>query len=367
MFWPLYRLHSREEPFVPVDPYRFLLFPASLADSLKQKHETLAHVLDQLLRQAYRHALLRLPSIYFSRVCRLFEDAEVSRPEIMRMIAGVQAGAELPAEWTPPVVSPALVRFKMSWEEFVESVMREWKTLNVVSALLLSAILTLFQIQDAANGPVTRPFALLSLIAALWSLSFGCVYILRFGTMRSMYKASQWAEEAQKTKTLMWWNVWVLLAMPAVWLAWSMIFFCIAILAYVWSTGSRTDVITGPSPRAELAPRIAVSIVFAVGLVYFALIIRTFKAYGGKRGHGHKHWDSARRAAGHGDAGGLRVNGNAASGGVRVSGEWVGGVGWGAARQERSDGGLQLQVNVERDLEKGEMAEERGRRVSPRL
>lgn len=57
-----------------------------------------------------------------------------------------------------------------------------------------SAILTMFQIPDAANDPVTRTAALLSLISALWSLSFGCIYILRFGTMRSMSKASQWAE-----------------------------------------------------------------------------------------------------------------------------------------------------------------------------
>ena len=52
----------------------------------------------------------------------------------------------------------------------------------------------MFQIPDAANDAITRTAALLSLVAALWSLSFGCIYILRFGTMRSMAKASRWAE-----------------------------------------------------------------------------------------------------------------------------------------------------------------------------
>ena len=43
-----------------------------------------------------------------------------------------------PDDWAPPLVSSALIRFKASWETFIDSLMREWKTLNVVSALLLS-------------------------------------------------------------------------------------------------------------------------------------------------------------------------------------------------------------------------------------
>ena len=107
------------------------------------------------------------------------------------------------------------------------------------SLLLGSTILTIFQIPDAEDDPVTRTAALLSLICALMSLSYGCMYIVRFGMMRNMFHASRWAEvsicfffatrqhmfifvqEAQKMKTSIWWNVWVLLAMPAVWMAWS--------------------------------------------------------------------------------------------------------------------------------------------------
>ncbi len=44
----------------------------------------------------------------------------------------------LPEDWTAPFVSPALVRFKHSWEAFIDTLLREWKTLNVVSALLLT-------------------------------------------------------------------------------------------------------------------------------------------------------------------------------------------------------------------------------------
>ncbi len=60
-------------------------------------------------------------------------------------------------------------------------------------ALLHSAILTVLQISGAADDPITRYLALLSLLCALMSLLFGCMYIIRFGTMRKTYKAAEWA------------------------------------------------------------------------------------------------------------------------------------------------------------------------------
>ena len=149
--------------------------------------DTQLFFMDTLPRELYLNLLLRLPAMYFSRVARIFEDADVSRPDIQRMInnsggaggpvptappaatphlqdsitgrltpggaaaAGVSAAAgastpismmylplPFPDEWSPPLVSPALVRFKHSWEDFIDSLLREWKTLNVVSALLAS-------------------------------------------------------------------------------------------------------------------------------------------------------------------------------------------------------------------------------------
>lgn len=195
--------HRTEEPFVPIDPFtlNWKLSIPTLAclpccccptdpenaydcDQLR-KHSTgiSDFITDTLPRMLYLYLLLRLPALYFSRVARIFEDADVSRPEIQRMIdacsrpgynvplssnvnlnrdangarhatttgAGImgQVGAvplvpdldiplTSPEDWTAPFVSPALVRFKHSWEAFIDSLLREWKTLNVVSALLLS-------------------------------------------------------------------------------------------------------------------------------------------------------------------------------------------------------------------------------------
>ncbi|TFY67068.1 hypothetical protein EVJ58_g1864 [Rhodofomes roseus] len=202
-----------------------------------------------------------------------------------------------PDDWNPETVSPALVRFKHSWEQFVDSLLREWKTLNLVSALLCTcvliisapprkrAILTMFQVSDADDDPLTRSAALFGLIFALMSLSYGCVFIVQFGTMRTMDRASRWAEEAQRSKTSLLWNIWVMLATPAIWLAWSMIAFCVSILSFVWRTGAAADQ-NPPTPltRAQaLGVRTAITAVFALGLLCFAMIIRTFRAYHGTR------------------------------------------------------------------------------------
>ncbi|QRV78385.1 hypothetical protein RhiJN_06400 [Ceratobasidium sp. AG-Ba] len=145
-----------------------------------------------------------------------------------------------------------LATVQVDLDDFMDSLNKEWKTLNVVSALLLSAILTVFQV-DGSNEPVLRTAALIAL-------------------------ASRWAEEAQRHSTGIWWNVWVFLSLPSVFLAWSVISFCVAVLAFSWTTGT----VTPPSPisnKAAIGPRLAITFVFLLGLVYFYKVVRTLRKY----------------------------------------------------------------------------------------
>ena len=57
--------------------------------------------------------------------------------------------------------------------------------------------------------------------------------------------------------------------------------FFVAILAFVWTTGSLSDSPQPPSTRIELIPRVIITALFALGLLYFVLIVIAFKAYGG--------------------------------------------------------------------------------------
>ena len=238
--WALHRTHSRDEPFIPIDPFKWhfqicsprgtdeqSLLPLTCCIPVAPVLDDRGLFSDTLPRQLCLCLLLRLPAVYFSRVARIFEDAEVSRNDMQRIIESNRPSKlstasrrtannpvlPFPEDWTPPAVSPALARFKNSWEEFIDSLLREWKTLNLVSALFCSsvipplnesdcctdalrssAIVTMFQVPEMAYDPVTRTAALVSLVCALMSLAFGCLFIIRFGTMRSMHRASTWAE-----------------------------------------------------------------------------------------------------------------------------------------------------------------------------
>lgn len=63
-----------------------------------------------------------------------------------------------------------------------------------------------------------------------------------------------------------------------------MIAFIISILSYVWRSGSTNDPTGGEWPRLtptqSLGPRLLVTAIVALGLVYFALIVKTFTKYG---------------------------------------------------------------------------------------
>ncbi|KAF7309435.1 hypothetical protein MIND_00314300 [Mycena indigotica] len=248
---------------------------------------------DFVPRHAYMHFLLRIPALYFSRVARIFEDAQLTLPDIKRMArakaaqwhmdtATAHGDMVVPRTTTESDDTPlprSLLLFRASWEGFIDTLVREWKTFNVISVLLMSAILTLLQI-DGSSHPITRTTALFSLICALMSLLYGCMFIIRFGTMRKMHKASGLAQEAQNGKANIWWNIWVLLAMPAIWLSWSIITFLASIMSFVWLAGSSADTIVLLSPRAALGPRIGLSFVFALGLLYFCMIVREFHKFG---------------------------------------------------------------------------------------
>ncbi|KAF8718260.1 hypothetical protein AX14_011968 [Amanita brunnescens Koide BX004] len=294
---------SASRPFMSVDPY-----PASISYSLgrgsaatsKTWHGrrlslekpnlldyVLAFLLDTIPRQFYSYLLLRLPTMYFARVARIFDEGDMSLHDIAALARSPanysQGHMNILSGKEPSSPTSPFWNLKETWEALINSLLQEWKTLNIVSVLLLSAILTMLQLPGVVNEPVIFYSALTSQLCSLMSLLYGCVYIIRFGSMRKTYRAIAWAEAAQKTKTVIWWNVWVLLAMPAVWLAWSIILFVLCILMYVWtvnpSSPTHSSMLeTGP----RLVPRTIISALFGLALIYFALIAVAFNQYGEK-------------------------------------------------------------------------------------
>ena len=222
---------ENKEPNRPLLPSQ--IAGSSRPDNIKQQSPPSYWA--EIMRQIYRYLLLRLPSLYFNRVGRVFQEAHMSRPDLELLIsratathavvlAGAMAlgvgasdaptsqgreeerrrvvdvmagtprrslgtlrypseregmtdgntgsdcgtiefGASPPTmytplglqgpetsasqttfadtvppdeQWTVPHVPWSLARFKEEWETFVTGLINEWKTLNILSALLLA-------------------------------------------------------------------------------------------------------------------------------------------------------------------------------------------------------------------------------------
>ncbi|KAF8999375.1 hypothetical protein BDQ17DRAFT_751602 [Cyathus striatus] len=75
-----------------------------------------------------------------------------------------------------------------------------------------------------------------------------------------------------------------MLSMPAVWLAWSTLLFLLSTLSYIWRTGSLSDHTREPlSSREALAPRVVITLVLRLGVVYLGMIVRVLR-YGSREG-----------------------------------------------------------------------------------
>ncbi|KAF8638488.1 hypothetical protein AX17_002176 [Amanita inopinata Kibby_2008] len=230
-----------------------------------------SHILGTIPRLLYLATMFFLPYFYRSRVHQIFTGVSLTEHEIATLFAS----REKPEE------TAQLKHFdevKRSWNEFIDSVCKEWSTLNIVSVLLLTAIYNVLQLEGTSGSALIQCTALMSLISALMSLTYGCLYIIRFETMRRPYKAMQWAWDARNISRSIWWNVFILLALPSVWLAWSLTLFLICTMAIVWKAASHTRDPHGIGPL-PLSVQITVSAFLLVGLIYLVLVVSTFARY----------------------------------------------------------------------------------------
>lgn len=126
---------------------RFDYAPPIELESQRGRYRAAAAFVGKTLpQQIYLHLLLRLPSLYFSRVARIFEEADLTLPEIKKMALETASQGSpdsfdaLSFEVGITAVPPQYERLKTTWESFIDSVMREWKTFNIISVLLLSCV-----------------------------------------------------------------------------------------------------------------------------------------------------------------------------------------------------------------------------------
>ena len=93
--------------------------------------------------QVYLCMMLRIPAFYFGRVARLFEGGGLRTEDIRYMIATSHVQRmrlESESESNDPALAmrPVLRAFMIRWDQFISILVEDWKTLNLISALLLS-------------------------------------------------------------------------------------------------------------------------------------------------------------------------------------------------------------------------------------
>jgi hypothetical protein len=157
----LSKSHVTEKSEIPVlrpksaseSDFDMVSLPSGTADNKPFGIEVyaLAFVLDTLPRQIYLYFLLFLPSIYYSRVARIFIDAQLSVYEIDNCI--LDEAVERDSYVIPSVRRPAGRHLRknvevwspygdleQAWQSFIDSLLREWNTLNIISGLLLTSV-----------------------------------------------------------------------------------------------------------------------------------------------------------------------------------------------------------------------------------
>lgn len=125
-------------PNIPIRSPSVDLLSKQPTSNLPAHQFILAFIIDTLPRQLYLLLLLGLPYLYFSRVCRLFEEADLSIKDIKRGL--LESARKQNEPWVyqgRQVTSEPYEALQKSWNEFVDALIQEWNTLNIVSVLLL--------------------------------------------------------------------------------------------------------------------------------------------------------------------------------------------------------------------------------------
>lgn len=101
--------------------------------------------LSRIVQQCWLLLFFRLPTLYQSRMSQIGSDSGISAIDLHHMSTTFSAlwKQEHPpfslaagAKQNSVVVSAELMHFKASWEVLVDELLQEWKTFNIVAALL---------------------------------------------------------------------------------------------------------------------------------------------------------------------------------------------------------------------------------------
>ncbi|KIK69933.1 hypothetical protein GYMLUDRAFT_53064 [Collybiopsis luxurians FD-317 M1] len=238
----------------------------------RKPNRSLGNTLNRTLQQCWLSVFFRLPALYQSRMLQIGTDSGVEAVDLHVMsttFSSLWRQEFVGAQGNHVAVSPELMHFKAAWEVLVDDLLAEWKTFNIISALLQTAIPVLLGLDNQSGpDPITRTGVMLSFICAGIALLCGSFCLLRFGSMRKMPKAAKWIQEAHKSDQLMWWNSFIVVSMPATWLAWAVLFFLATMMSYIWNNSFQNNsAVNQISEHTAQSLRITITAVLGFGIL----------------------------------------------------------------------------------------------------
>ncbi|KAF9460506.1 hypothetical protein BDZ94DRAFT_893988 [Collybia nuda] len=228
------------------------------------------------------HHHLDVPGHRLQPSGRLQYILEISNPEGEPRSIVIVRPSPIPQ---PPHTPDIVPKFQAEWENYVNMRVAEWTILFTVACIFVAVSLTIFQIPEAINEPITRAFTSVAVFRAFSGVIYAPIFPLFFKSQytRTPRFALFWVKETRKKrKVSTFWNPWVMISLPAASTLWALIFYFLAIFCVTWGMSSTapTERIQSVTPlvivtRGLIALSTFVDVTCLVGIM---LTLRRFKA-----------------------------------------------------------------------------------------
>ncbi|TFK36344.1 hypothetical protein BDQ12DRAFT_686767 [Crucibulum laeve] len=225
--------------------------------------------------------MFHIPAYYSTRATHFMDSVDIwnmdsnvhvyaSESEYAGSLENLE-GNDTPAS-TDSIVS------RQRWKIFTATIVEEWKSIRVLSTMVLGAVLAMFQIPSVNQDPVIRSAAYFSLICVMTSTFHSTVEIIHFSSWDDERVVENWLQEIQGYDFFSLWNTWILLSIPAVWAIWGGLSFIISVILLLW----RSSPISSPSidvssQYAPLGIRLVLSTIMLMSIVHILLIYFTLR------------------------------------------------------------------------------------------
>ncbi|KAJ7752587.1 hypothetical protein B0H16DRAFT_1545870 [Mycena metata] len=167
--------------------------------------------------------------------------------------------------------------FNEACKEFYMRCIDEWTMAGTSAAILFGVLYTTIQIPGVTFDPAMLTVVQLSTVCLFFGTIYTFILTMAFKRLAKTAKGVLWIREAKCAPRKVFWDAWIMLALPLAWISWGVFYFGIFIMTFLWRSGGATQEsgLNNPKPAAyeSYVPRVATSFTFALGVVYLMLTV----------------------------------------------------------------------------------------------